>query len=102
MPPRWNWRTAAGRCCPGRRTWPRRSAPSPKPVRPGSPGSEHGRPAMTEEWSQPARAALARFLRERGLGDGHPSGDDLAIARIGDGHSNLTYAVTSGTRRVVI
>ena len=57
---------------------------------------------MTAEWSQPARAALARFLRERGIGDGHPSGDDLEIRRIGDGHSNLTYTVTDRTSRVVI
>jgi aminoglycoside phosphotransferase (APT) family kinase protein len=61
-----------------------------------------GDPAMTAEWSRPARAGLARFLHERGLGGGHPSGDDLEIRRIGDGHSNLTFAVTDGTSRVVI
>ena len=57
---------------------------------------------MTAEWSLPARAALARLLRERGLAGGHPSGDDLEIRRIGDGHSNLTFMVTDGTNRVVI
>ncbi len=57
---------------------------------------------MTAEWNAPARAALARFLRERGLGGGDPSGADLEITRIGDGHSNLTYAVTAGTTRIVL
>jgi aminoglycoside phosphotransferase (APT) family kinase protein len=51
----------------------------------------------TADWTPSARTALARFLRERGLCDG-----DLGIRRIGDGHSNLTYAVTDGTNRVVI
>jgi aminoglycoside phosphotransferase (APT) family kinase protein len=41
--------------------------------------------------------ALARFLRERGLCDG-----PLRVGRIGDGHSNLTYAVTDGHRTVVL
>jgi aminoglycoside phosphotransferase (APT) family kinase protein len=59
-------------------------------------------PGLTGEWSRPARAALACFLSERGLGGGRPSGDDLEIRRIGDGHSNLTFAVTDGTNRVVI
>jgi aminoglycoside phosphotransferase (APT) family kinase protein len=57
---------------------------------------------MAAEWDRPARSALARFLRERGLCDGHPSGADLEIRPIGDGHSNLTFAVTDGTNRVVI
>ncbi len=52
-------------------------------------------------WSGPARGALARFLRERGLGGG-ASGDELEIRRIGDGHSNLTFAVTGGAVRLVI
>jgi aminoglycoside phosphotransferase (APT) family kinase protein len=57
---------------------------------------------MTAEWSGPARAALARFLRERALCGGDPYGGDLEIRRIGDGHSNLTFAVSDGTNRVVV
>jgi aminoglycoside phosphotransferase (APT) family kinase protein len=56
---------------------------------------------VTAEWSRAARTALARFLRERGLCDSH-AGSDLGICRIGDGHSNLTFAVTDGTNRVVV
>jgi aminoglycoside phosphotransferase (APT) family kinase protein len=56
---------------------------------------------MSPEWTPPARDALARFLRERGLCDG-PGDGDLGIRRIGDGHSNLTFAVTDGTNRVVV
>lgn len=41
--------------------------------------------------------ALARFLRERGLCDG-----PLSVSPIGDGHSNLTYAVSDGHRTVVV
>ncbi len=41
--------------------------------------------------------ALAGFLRERGLCDG-----PLSASRIGDGHSNLTYAVSDGHRTVVL
>jgi aminoglycoside phosphotransferase (APT) family kinase protein len=52
---------------------------------------------MTGEWTKEARGALARFLRERGLCDG-----DIETKRIGDGHSNLTFAVTDGTNRVVV
>jgi aminoglycoside phosphotransferase (APT) family kinase protein len=48
-------------------------------------------------WPPGARAALARFLRERGLCQG-----ELDIQRIGDGHSNLTFAVTDGTHRMVV
>lgn len=57
---------------------------------------------MTAEWDQPARAALAHFLHERGLCGADPSGADLEIQRIGEGHSNLTFAVTDGMVRVVI
>lgn len=42
-------------------------------------------------------AALTAFLRERGLCDG-----PLSVTRIGDGHSNLTYAVSDGQRTVVV
>jgi aminoglycoside phosphotransferase (APT) family kinase protein len=41
--------------------------------------------------------AVARFLRERGLCDG-----PLSVSPIGDGHSNLTYAVSDGHRTVVV
>lgn len=58
--------------------------------------------ATTAPWTGPDRAALARFLRERGLGGGDASGADLEIRRIGDGHSNLTYAVTTGNSTVVV
>jgi aminoglycoside phosphotransferase (APT) family kinase protein len=57
---------------------------------------------VTAEWSQPARAALARFLQERGLCGPGQHGGGLEIRRIGDGHSNLTFAVTDRTNRVVI
>jgi aminoglycoside phosphotransferase (APT) family kinase protein len=67
-------------------------------------------------WTRENRAALARFLRERGLCGANPgttdpgnadpgcadTGGDLEIRRIGDGHSNLTFAVSDGTNRVVI
>jgi len=43
------------------------------------------------------QGALARFLRERGLCDG-----PLSVSPIGDGHSNLTYAVSDGHRTVVV
>ena len=43
------------------------------------------------------RDALAGFLRERGLCDG-----PLSVTPIGDGHSNLTYAVSDGNRTVVV
>lgn len=41
--------------------------------------------------------ALAGFLRQRGLCDG-----PLGARRIGDGHSNLTYAVSDGHRTLVV
>ena len=43
------------------------------------------------------QGALARFLRERGLCDG-----PLSVSPIGDGHSNLTYAVSDERRTVVV
>lgn len=46
--------------------------------------------------------ALARFLYERGLCGSDPDGGDLEIRRVGDGHSNLTFAATDGTNRVVV
>jgi aminoglycoside phosphotransferase (APT) family kinase protein len=69
---------------------------------------DHASAEHSPTWWAPAeRAALARFLRERGLCDGDVCDGDLCdggldIRRIGDGHSNLTFAVTDGTNRVVI
>ena len=51
----------------------------------------------TWEWSESALAALAGFLDTRGLTSG-----PLAAARIGDGHSNLTFRVTDGERSVIV
>jgi aminoglycoside phosphotransferase (APT) family kinase protein len=48
------------------------------------------------------RAALARFLYERGLCGEDPDGSHLEIRRIGDGHSNLTFAAADGMNQVVI
>jgi aminoglycoside phosphotransferase (APT) family kinase protein len=53
-------------------------------------------------WTPSSRAALARFLRGHGLCGAGPHGADLDIRRIGDGHSNLTFAVTCGRSRVVV
>ncbi|MGW6356316.1 phosphotransferase family protein [Streptomyces sp. NPDC055092] len=52
---------------------------------------------MNEEWTPQTREALTGFLHEHGLCEG-----PLAVHRIGDGHSNLTYLVSDGERRVVI
>ena len=57
---------------------------------------------MTEYWPPPARAALERFLRDRGLLGNDRCDGALDIRRIGDGHSNLTFAVSDGTHRVVV
>src|SRR5271156_2138846 len=57
---------------------------------------------MTEHWPPAARAALARFLAAHGLTDAAPGPGELSIRRIGDGHSNLTFLVTTGTRQVVV
>jgi aminoglycoside phosphotransferase (APT) family kinase protein len=59
---------------------------------------------MTEHWPPAARAALARFLAAHGLTDAcpGPGPGELSIRRIGDGHSNLTFLVTTGTRQVVV
>jgi aminoglycoside phosphotransferase (APT) family kinase protein len=59
-------------------------------------------PPPGDDWGPGARAGLASLLRERGLlGDGRTAAG-LTIRRIGDGHSNLTFAVTDGTSRVVV
>jgi aminoglycoside phosphotransferase (APT) family kinase protein len=52
---------------------------------------------MTADWTPETLDSLARFLRERGLCDG-----ELTVRRIGEGHSNLTFLVSDGTRRVVV
>src|SRR4051795_4042410 len=40
---------------------------------------------------------LSTFLDEHGLGDG-----ELEIEPVGDGHSNVTYAITRGDARFVL
>jgi aminoglycoside phosphotransferase (APT) family kinase protein len=43
------------------------------------------------------REPLAAFLAERGIGSG-----ELRVAPIGNGHSNVTYAVEHGVARVIV
>jgi aminoglycoside phosphotransferase (APT) family kinase protein len=52
---------------------------------------------MTWDWNPELLDRLGRFLAERDLTD-----PDVTATRIGDGHSNLTYLVTDGERRVVV
>lgn len=52
---------------------------------------------MSWDWSPGDRAALEGFLGARGLATG-----PVTTRRIGDGHSNLTYLVSSGGHRVVV
>lgn len=52
---------------------------------------------MSWDWTSESLARLQRFLAERGILDG-----SLTTARIGDGHSNLTYSVTDGRRSVIV
>jgi aminoglycoside phosphotransferase (APT) family kinase protein len=49
------------------------------------------------DWTPEQREVLAAFLRDHGLVDGA-----VRTRRIGDGHSNLTYLVEDGERRVVV
>jgi aminoglycoside phosphotransferase (APT) family kinase protein len=49
------------------------------------------------DWTPETLARLQRFLTDCGLCDG-----PLRTKAIGDGHSNLTYLVTDGTREVVV
>jgi aminoglycoside phosphotransferase (APT) family kinase protein len=49
------------------------------------------------DWTPETRAALAGFLRERGLGAG-----PVTTRRIGDGHSNLTFLVRAGDQQLVV
>jgi aminoglycoside phosphotransferase (APT) family kinase protein len=52
---------------------------------------------MSWDWSASELTALQRFLGERGLTEG-----PLTTRIIGDGHSNLTFLVSDGTRQVVV
>jgi aminoglycoside phosphotransferase (APT) family kinase protein len=49
------------------------------------------------DWTPDGNEALTAFLRRHGLVDG-----PVTTRRIGDGHSNLTYLVDDGERRVVV
>src|SRR5258707_15287533 len=95
MPRRWSWRTAARRCSPGPRTCPRRWPRSRTSAPPASPGGEHA--PMRWDWTPETRAKLAVFLEVRGLTQG-----DVTTRPIGDGHSNLPFLVSDGSRRVVV
>ncbi|MDT4936575.1 MAG: hypothetical protein QOG80_246 [Pseudonocardiales bacterium] len=52
---------------------------------------------MTWDWSLEELFALERFLGDMGICNGPLTG-----RRIGDGHSNLTYVVGDGRRKVVV
>lgn len=52
---------------------------------------------MTWFWSDEEIGHLGRFLDERGL-----CGPVISATAVGDGHSNLTYVVSDGERRVVV
>jgi len=52
---------------------------------------------MRWDWTPETRAKLAAFLEARGLTRG-----DVTTRPIGDGHSNLTFLVSDGSRRVVV
>jgi aminoglycoside phosphotransferase (APT) family kinase protein len=52
---------------------------------------------MHWDWTPETRAKLAVFLEARGLTRG-----DVTTQSIGDGHSNLTFLVCDGSRRVVV
>ena len=52
---------------------------------------------MSWDWTPERREALTAFLRRHGLVAG-----PVTTRRIGDGHSNLTYLVDDGERRVVV
>lgn len=52
---------------------------------------------MAWDWTPDTLAALARFLRARDLAD-----CEITARRIGDGHSNLTFLITAGTRQLVL
>jgi len=52
---------------------------------------------MAWDWTLETLGRLERFLEARGITAG-----PLTATPIGDGHSNLTYLVSDGTRRVVV
>lgn len=52
---------------------------------------------MSWAFTPDVEARLQQFLAERGLAEG-----PLAISRIGEGHSNLTFRVVSGGRAMVL
>lgn len=52
---------------------------------------------MVWDWTEETRGKLRAFLEERDLLHG-----ELTTRRIGDGHSNLTFLVSDGTRQVVV
>ncbi|EWT07811.1 phosphotransferase [Intrasporangium chromatireducens Q5-1] len=52
---------------------------------------------MVWDWTADSLRALEAFLAERGVTSG-----PLTTRAIGDGHSNLTYLVSDGTRQVVV
>ena len=52
---------------------------------------------MRWDWTPETRAKLATFLEARGLTRG-----EVTTRPIGDGHSNLTFLVSDGSRRVVV
>lgn len=52
---------------------------------------------MTWDWTPETRKRLAAFLEDNGLCEG-----DVDTVPIGDGHSNLTFLVSDGVRRVVV
>ncbi|MBQ0923553.1 phosphotransferase family protein [Saccharopolyspora endophytica] len=52
---------------------------------------------MTWDFSEEQRTGLARFLADRGICSG-----PVSTRPIGDGHSNLTFLVDEGQRKVVV
>ena len=52
---------------------------------------------MSWEWTDDARSGLETYLAACGLFEGLPE-----ITRIGDGHSNQTFLIASGTRRMIL
>ncbi len=49
------------------------------------------------DWDEQSRGRLAAFLQERGITRG-----PVTTRAIGDGHSNLTFLVSDGTRQAVV
>jgi aminoglycoside phosphotransferase (APT) family kinase protein len=52
---------------------------------------------MTWTWSCDQLKGLGTLLADRGL-----CGPEVTVDAVGDGHSNLTYLVSDGERRVVV